>query len=135
MPALVVAVRSIWRTRALSPFGWAVTAIGLGGTAALAPLLVLSTATNRYLGDVVGLVALMGALGAFAMVEAARERRALRRLTIAAVVLLAAVTAGMGFAFGIKGQYTHFQTDNPPLYEKMVRHLSLCHGEIPPEPK
>ena len=135
LPAVVLAARSIWQTRALSPFSWAVTTIALGGMAALAPLLVLSTATNRYLGDLVGLVALLGALGAFAAVEAWRARPLARRLTIAAAVLLAAGSAGTGFALGIKGQYTHFQSNNRPLYDKLVRDLSVCHGEIPPEPK
>ena len=135
VPALGLAARSTWRTRSLSPFSWAVLTIALGGLAALAPLLVLSTATNRYLGDVGGLVALLGALGAFAAVEAWRARPLARRLTIAAALLLAAASAGIGFALGIRGQYTNFQSNNPPLYDKLVRHLSLCQGEIPPEPK
>jgi hypothetical protein len=35
----------------------------------------------------------------------------------------------------VKGQYAHFEVDNPPLYDKLVRELSACHGAIPPEPK
>jgi hypothetical protein len=96
---------------------------------------VLSTGTNRYLGDVVGLVALLGALGALGLYGVLRQRTSARRLVLAATLLLAALTAGIGFALGIKGQYAHFQSNNPPLYDKLVHHLSLCHGEIPPEPK
>jgi hypothetical protein len=135
LPALVAALRSTWRTRALSPFSWAVGSSALGATAALAPLLFLSTATNRYLGDVAGLLALLGALGAFALVEALRARPGARRLTVAGALLLAVATAGMGIALGIKGQYAHFETHNPQLYDKLVHRLSLCHGAIPPEPK
>jgi hypothetical protein len=135
LPALAAAARSTWRTRMLSAFDWAVATIALGGAGALAPLLALATATNRYLGDLVGLVALLGALGAFIMVEVCRERTRLRRLAIATALVLAAGTVGIGLALGIKGQYAHFQTNNPALYDQMVRHLSACHGEIPPEPK
>jgi hypothetical protein len=135
LPALVVAARSAWRTRTVSPFSWAVGTIALGGTAALAPLLGLSTATNRYLGDVVGLVALLGALGALGAVEALRARPIARRLAIAAMLLLGAATGGIGLALGIKGQYANLQTNNTPLYDKLVRHFSICGGEIPPEPK
>jgi hypothetical protein len=35
----------------------------------------------------------------------------------------------------VKGQYAHFEVDNPPLYGKLVRDLSACHGAIPAEPK
>lgn len=135
LPAVVAAGRSIWRTRTFAPFSWAVAATALGGTAALAPVLVLSSATNRYLGDVVGPAALLGGLGAFAVVEALHSRPLARWLAVTAALLLALATAGMGFALGVKGQYAHFQTDNPPLYDKLVRRLSVCHGEIPPEPK
>jgi hypothetical protein len=134
LAAVVRAVRSTWLTRSLSPFSWAVATIVLGGMAALAPLLVLSTATNRYLGDVVGLLALLGALGAHGVVEALGARPIARRLALAGVLLLAAATASIGLALGVKGQYANFQTNNPPLHDKLVRHLSLCHGQIPSEP-
>jgi hypothetical protein len=98
-------------------------------------VLVLSSATNRYLGDLSGLVALLGALGAFVVVEALRGRPLARRLTVAAALLLALATAGMGFALGLKGQYAYFETNNRQLYDKLVHRFSLCHGEIPPEPK
>ena len=107
-----------------------------GATAALAPLLFLSTATNRYLGDVVGLLALLGALGAFALVEALRERPVGpptdRRRG-------ARVGGRHGRAWGSRsGSRGNTPTSRPTtraLYDKLVHHLSLCHGQIPPEPK
>jgi hypothetical protein len=133
--ALVAAVRETWRTRAVSPFGWTAGATAAAATAALWPCLMLSTATNRYLGDVVGLVVLLGTLGVFVAYQAVRERRALRALVVAAGLLLALPSVGIGLALGIKGQYAHFEQNNPALYQKLVRRLSVCRGETPPEPK
>ena len=133
--ALVAAVRAIWRARSVSPFSWAVGATTVAATVALAPCLVLSTATNRYLGDVVGSVVLLGALGAGATYEALRARRILRKLVVAAAFLLAIPSVGIGLALGVKGQYAHFEANNPPLYQKLVRRLSVCGGRIPAEPK
>ena len=133
--ALVAGARAIWRTHVISPFSWAVGATAIAAGAALAPCLVFSTATNRYLGDIVGSVVLLAALGAGAAYDALRARRILRRLVLAAALLLAIPSVGIGFALGIKGQYAHFEANNPVLYGKLVRRLSVCHGEIPPEPK
>lgn len=133
--ALVAAARSLWRTRRITPFSWAVGATALAATAALAPCLVLSTATNRYLGDIGGTVVLLGALGVGAAYESWRARRVLRKLVLGAALLLAVPSMGIGLALGIKGQYAHFEANNPPLYHKLVRRLSLCRGEIPSEPK
>jgi hypothetical protein len=133
--AIVGAVRSIWRTRALSPRSWTVAAIAIAATTALVPDLVLATATNRYLGDVVGAVAFLGALGAFTAHEWLAPWRRLRWLVVAVALPLALATLALGLALGVKGQYAHFEVDNPPLYGKLVRDLSACHGPIPPEPK
>ncbi len=133
--ALLGAVRTVWRTRALSPRSWAVAATTIAATTALVPDLVLATATNRYLGDVVGAVALLGALGAFTAHEWLTPRRRLRWVMVAVALALSLATAALGLALGVKGQYAHFEVDNPPLYGKLVRDLSACHGPIPPEPK
>ncbi len=133
--ALVAGARAIWRTRVVSPFTWAVGATAVAAAAAFFPCLVLSTATNRYLGDLCGSVVLLGFLGAGAAYDALRERPRLRKLVLAAALLLAIPSIGIGLALGIKGQYAHFESNNPPLYRKLVQRLSVCHGEIPPEPK
>jgi hypothetical protein len=133
--ALVGTARSIWRTRTLSPRSWAVVAAALAGTTALVPDLALGTATNRYLGDVVGAIALLGTLGAFTSHEWLAPRRRLRWVVLAVALPLALATAALGFALGVKGQYAHFEVDNPPLYGKLVRDLSTCHGPLPAEPK
>jgi hypothetical protein len=133
--AVVAGARAIWRTRSVSPLSWAVGATAVAATAALVPCLFLSSATDRYLGDLAGSVALLGALGAGATYEALRARRILRKLVVAAALLLAIPSIGVGLALGIKGQYAHFEANNPPLYQKLVQRLSVCHGEIPAEPK
>ena len=133
--ALVAAARELWQTRRMTPFGWAVGATAVAATTALVPCLVLSTATNRYLGDIGGTVVLLGTLGAGAAHEAVRARPVPRKLVLAAALLLGIPSMGIGLALGIKGQYAHFEANNPPLYRKLVRRLSVCHGEIPPEPK
>jgi hypothetical protein len=133
--ALVAAARELWLTRRVTPFSWAVGVTAVAATAALVPCLVLSTATNRYLGDIGGTVVLLGTLGAGAAHESVRARPVLRKLVVAAALLLAIPSMGIGLALGIKGQYAHFEANNPPLYQKLVRRLSVCRGEIPPEPK
>ena len=133
--AVAGALRAIWRTRTLSPRSWAVAATAIAATTALVADLVLATATNRYLGDVVGAVALLGALGAFTADEWLARRRRLRWVIVAVALLLALATLALGLALGVKGQYAHFEVDNPPLYGKLVRDLSACHGPIPAEPK
>jgi len=133
--ALVGTVRAIWRTRALSPRSWAVAATAIAATTPLVADLVLASATNRYLGDVVGAVALLGALGAFTAHEWLAPRRRVRWVVVAVAVPLALATAALGLALGVKGQYSHFEVDNPPLYGKLVRDLSACHGPLSPEPK
>jgi small-conductance mechanosensitive channel len=132
--ALVAAARATWRTRGITPFAWAVGATALAATAALGPCLVLATATNRYLGDAVGSLVLLAALGVGAAHEAVRARPRLRKLILAAAFLLAIPSIGMGLALGVRGPYAHFRANNPPLYQKLVQRLSVCHGQIPPEP-
>jgi hypothetical protein len=133
--ALAGTARSIWRTRTLSPRSWAVLAAAVAAATALVPDLALGTATNRYLGDLVGTVALLGALGAFTAHEWLAARGRWRWVVVTVALSLALATAALGFALGVKGQYAHFEVDNPPLYGKLVRDLSTCHGPLPAEPK
>jgi hypothetical protein len=133
--AIVAAVRSARRARAFTAQSWAVVATAIAGSVSLLPGMLLASATNRYLGDVAGALALFGALGAFAAADALRERRLARGLVVAVALILALATAAMGLALGVKGQYVNFEANNPPLYSKLVQRLSVCHGAIPPEPK
>jgi hypothetical protein len=133
--ALYDAARGMWRTRTFSPRAWIVSAAAIVASTALVPDLVLATATNRYLGDIVGATALLGAFGAFTAWQWLEPRRRWRWVVVAVALPLALATALLGLALGMKGQYAHFPQFNPPLYDKLVRHLSLCRGAIPPEPK
>ena len=54
---------------------------------------------------------------------------------LATAVLLAFPTLIAGFGLGIVGQYGNFESNNYPLYAKLVRNLSVCRGPIPVEPK
>ena len=111
----------------------AVTAVA--ASVGLVPAMTLPSATNRYLGDVAGALALLGALGAWTAYEAVRARPRLRKLVLATAVLLAFPTLIAGFGLGIVGQYGNFESNNYPLYAKLVRNLSVCRGPIPVEPK
>jgi hypothetical protein len=97
--------------------------------------LMLSSATNRFLGDAIGVFVLLATLGALTSAEALEPRPWARRILIGVALLLALVSLCVGFALGFKGQYAHFEQGNPPLYRKMVERFSACQGKIPPEPK
>jgi hypothetical protein len=131
-------VRASRRPRPLSPQAWsqtwAVAATTVAATIAILPGLTLPSATNRYLGDVAGAIALLSTLGVWTAYQAVQARPLLRRLVVAGAVILAIPSVGVGVALGIIGQYPHFSVNNPPLYQKLVRRLSVCQGEIPPEP-
>ncbi len=133
--ALLAAARAVWRKRGISPSTWAVAATAIAASVGIVPGMMLPSATNRYLGDVAGGMALLSALGLFGATQALQARPLRRRLVVAAALLLAVPSVGIGLALGIKGQYAHFEQNNPPLYQKLVRRLSVCRGEIPPEPK
>jgi hypothetical protein len=132
---LLAGARSFRQERRISPSSWVLAATALAATAGIVPGMMLPSATNRYLGDVAGGLALLSTLGLLGAAQALQARPLLRRLVAALALLLAVPSVGIGLALGIKGQYAHFEQNNPPLYQKLVRRLSLCHGEIPPEPK
>jgi hypothetical protein len=131
---VATSVRAFRRPRAFSPKIWAVAATAIAATIAIWPGLTLPSATNRYLGDVAGAIALLSTLGVWTAYQAVQARPLLRRLVVAAALLLAIHSVGVGVALGIRGQYPHFEVNNPPLYRKLVRRLSVCHGAIPPAP-
>ena len=132
--AVVLAARSLWRiARGTAPwqpkaivFAWAVTVLSIAGSVTLMTALIMMAATMRYLGDVAGAIALLGALGAWSLHSIARNRRALRWTAAAACWLLAVPTMAVGMAQGIEGQYTHFRKSNPALMQKLEKRLSVC---------
>ncbi len=123
------------RARRFSPLVWAVAAPATATVVGLAFDLMLSSATNRFLGDAIGVFVLLATIGAFMAAGALEPWPWARRSLIGVAVLSAVLSVGTGFALGFKGQYNHFEQGNPTLYRKMVEHFSVCHGEIPPEPK
>jgi hypothetical protein len=135
--ALVALGAAAWRfarTRVFSPLVWAVAATATATVVGLSFDLMLSSATNRFLGDAIGVFVLLAIIGALLAAEALEPRPWARRALIGAAVLLALASLGVGFALGFRGQYGHFQ-NNPPLYRKWVERFSVCHGAIPEEPK
>jgi hypothetical protein len=135
LAAMVAAIWRLRRTRAFSPFVWIVAATATATVVGLSFDLMLSSATNRFLGDAIGVVVLLAALGAFAAAEALQPWPWAQRGLIGVAVLLAVLSTWAGFALGFKGQYNHFEQGNPTLYRTMVERFSVCHGQIPPEPK
>ncbi|MES1164615.1 MAG: hypothetical protein ABUR63_02555, partial [Verrucomicrobiota bacterium] len=132
--AIVTAIRRMRSARGLPAAAWAVVVAGTGATVALLPAMTVASATNRYLGDAVGGVVLVGAFGAFRLEAWARPRPGRRRATMVAVIALGAASAWAGLALGFLGQYAHFPNNNPPLADKLVRKLSLCGAVVPPQP-
>jgi len=114
---------------------WAVAIATLGATAALFPAMTVASATNRYLGDAVGGLSLLGAFAAFGLYHRLRGRTALRRAALAGTLALGVLTAWSGLALGFLGQYAHFPSNNPALANKLVQKLSLCGGPPAPLPK
>lgn len=133
--ALVTAARSTWRARATSPRASVVAVTAVAASIGILPAMMLPSATNRYLGDISGALALLAALGVWTAYEEARARPRLRKLVLAAALALAVPTLIAGFGLGIVGQYGNFEANNFPLYFKLVRDLSVCRGPIPVEPK
>jgi hypothetical protein len=112
-----------------------VAATATAGLVGLSFDLLVSSATNRYLGDSVGALVVLATLGVYLAVEALERWRWVRRIVVGLALLLAVASLWAGFALGLPGQYGHLQYHNPPLYQKLVEHFSACHGEIAPEPK
>jgi hypothetical protein len=132
--AVALAARSLWRiARGATPweprrivFAWAVTALSVAGSVTLMTALIMMAATMRYLGDVAGAVALLGALGAWSLHTIARSRRTLRWTAAVVCWLLAVPTIAVGLAQGFEGQYTHFRKSNPALMQKLEKRFSIC---------
>jgi hypothetical protein len=130
----VVAVRDGLRRRPLT-VAWSVAMVSTAGLLGMSVTMLVASATNRYLGDGAGGIALAGAFGLWIAYAACKAHRARRRAVMAGAAVLGLLTIGNGLALSFYGQYAHFMMHNPQLSEKLVRALSVCHGPPAPPPK
>jgi hypothetical protein len=132
--ALVAAVRQR-RAAGWTPAVWAIAVAAIAAVVAILPGMSLASATNRYLGDAVGGVTLLGTFGLFALQRDLQGRPSWRRAVTAAGLTVALLSVWAGLALGFLGQYAHFPNNNPDLANKLVQKLSLCGGPPVPQPK
>ncbi|MFL5304218.1 MAG: hypothetical protein ACJ8F1_03345 [Polyangia bacterium] len=130
----IAAVRDWWRGRRLTGRAWAVVMATTAGAVPLIPALTLASSTNRYLGDVVGGLALAGTFGVWTAHEMVRGVPSRRGPLLAAVAVLGILSMTAGLALGFHGQYNHFPDNNRPLAQRLVRRLSVCGAVVPPPP-
>jgi hypothetical protein len=132
--AVVVAIRACrgairrrapWDART-GAFVWATVVLAIAGSVTLATALTVILATMRYMGDVTGALALLGALGVWSAWVAVRERRALRWTVVGVCWLVAITTMIVGAGLGIEGQYKHFRLHNPALLDRLEQRFSVC---------
>jgi hypothetical protein len=85
----------------------------------------LYLATMRYLSDVTSGLALLGTMGAFASIQAARAGapRVLAACLVSAALL---ATIALGSVLGFEGYNGHFKRFNPQLAEHWKQTYSLC---------
>jgi hypothetical protein len=127
--------RGLRDARARPARAWATAVAAIAALVGLLPAMTIASATNRYLGDAVGGIALWGAFGAFRLRERLRAHAAARRAAMAGVLALGILSAWFGLALGFFGQYVHFPANNPALADKLVHALSVCGDKLPPPPK
>ncbi len=91
------------------------------------PLVFISACdtTMRYLGDLSTGTMLLAAWGGAALYAAARPGLP-RRVVLALLVVLAAVTVIVGLLLGVTGYDEMFKNHNPALYETLRRRLAFC---------
>ena len=133
LPAATLAATAGRRGRAGA--AWAVAVSAAGATIALLPAMTVASATNRYLGDAVGGLSLLGAFAAFELDRRLRDRAAVRRAVLAGALALGLLSAWSGLALGFYGQYDHVPSHNPKLAAELVQKLSVCGGAPDPRPK
>jgi hypothetical protein len=119
-----------WRTSSTDPrtvaLSWATLSSAIVVGASLLLGLGFFSATMRYLGDVVGGVALAGTLGAWLLVDRFAARAVARRLVAVACAGLLGATMVLSLAQGFNGQYRHFERMNPELMRRLQAKFSVC---------
>ena len=130
----IAALRDWRRQRRMTDRAWAVWMATIAGTAPIAAPLLIASATNRYLGDVVGGVALSGAFGVWILYAGCAGSRPTAAPSWPGRRTLAGLSVAAGLALGFYGQYGQFPANNPTLTEQLVRRLSVCGPVVPPPP-
>jgi hypothetical protein len=112
--------RRAWRSYTFVTLCFAVT----GGISGVVVLFVYG-ATMRYLDEFIYGVVLLGVLGAFTW-YATRVTPYGRSFVAVVSAGLCSATIVLGLLLGYQGYGDHFLHNNPPLHEKLVKHLSVC---------
>ncbi|MFI5317584.1 MAG: hypothetical protein ACHQ6T_17920 [Myxococcota bacterium] len=97
------------------------------------PMIGQFIAVMRYLGDVVGALALLGIFAAWALRGRFAELPFVHRSLAAAVGLLAAVTIAAGFLFGLQGPEDTLARLSPATFLRLDHTLSFCPADPDPE--
>ncbi len=97
----------------------ALWAAGIG--AAVAPGLFLFYCTIRYVGDWAPLLVILSATGIWSLQRDWAGRPERRRILAAAVALLVIWGVVVGVLLGITGEFRHFETQNPELFQRLER--------------
>ncbi|HVT08145.1 MAG TPA: hypothetical protein VHO67_11845 [Polyangia bacterium] len=130
-----VAAFADWRRgHQMTDRAWAVLMATIAASAPIAAPMFIASATNRYLGDVVGGTVLCGVFGGWILYAAVRRDPARRRAALAAAAALAGLSIAIGLGLGFYGQYGQFPANNPALTDQLVRKLSVCGPVVPPPP-
>ncbi|HEX4341517.1 MAG TPA: hypothetical protein VH062_36660 [Polyangiaceae bacterium] len=100
----------------------------VGCALAMVPVLTLWESSMRYVGDAMGGLVLLATLAAFGLVQRARTspRRALGVVLRTAVVVLGVETCVVGAFAAFTSYDDPLKVQNPVLYRKLDRALSLC---------
>lgn len=94
-------------------------------------LLGLYMATMRYLSDVTNGLVLLGAFGAFMLLQGARHKL-WRWCVIAATTLALLTTIGFGLLLGYQGYNGHFKLFNPKLDAALQERFATCDAAATP---
>lgn len=111
---------------------WGVVSLGTLSTLSGFAALGIFWATFRYAGDVMHGIALLGAVGGFAL-RSSRLGMLLPRTTSVLVGSIFSITVALGLLIGYQGYNGQFLRHNPELHAKLVGALSVC-GDQKPKP-
>jgi MFS family permease len=119
-PELGVADR---RTRATL---WCGAVFLVLGTVTGLPEIAEFFASMRFLADVAAGLVLAGVWAAFALYAQVRDRRWPGAIATAVIVGLGGASIAIGLLLGVEGYDHFFERENPELFGRAVRALSLC---------
>jgi hypothetical protein len=105
---------------------WCALSLLALGTLCVLPIIAHNGTTMRYLADMSTGLVLLAIWCAFTLYQAVQSRPWLRRATIVAFIVLAAVTVVIGALLGFQGYDNMFGRHNPELLARLTRALSYC---------